>query len=75
MHQRIPACQAVVQGLQRRGGGGEQHVRSVYASQHHGGVARSVARGGVLLVGDVVLFLHYDQAEILERQEQGGPGA
>ena len=59
-YQPISAGLAVVQGLERRGRGPEDHVAAADASEHDRGVAAVVPRSGrVLLVGGVMFLVDY----------------
>ena len=70
------AAAHVVYGFQRRTGGTQHNLRSVYAAQHHGHVSRVEARSwGFLLVRRVLLLLHYHQPQFAVRQEKYLPAS
>jgi hypothetical protein len=66
------ALDGVGVGLERGGGGTEDDGAGGHLGAFDGGVAGVVARELVLLVGGVVLFVDDDEAEAVERSEDGG---
>ena len=65
-----PAGAYVVQALEGGGSGTEEYRAALDPAQHQGGVPAVVAGSLVrLLVGLVVLFVHYDEAQAAVRQE------
>ena len=72
-HVAILAALGVVEALQGGCGGAQKGLRIMEPGQHDGHVPCVVAgRRVVLLVTGVVLFIHHDETEVLEGQEQGG---
>src|SRR5579872_954289 len=71
----VPALLGVDARLDRGRRRGEHDRRAFDPRSHHRHVARVVRRAVFLLVGRFVLLIDNDEAEIAERQEQGGAGA
>ena len=69
------AALGVVITLQRRGGGREQDDAFLHFSPDDGDVAGVVAGRFFLLVGGLVFFVDDDEADVLERGEDGAAGA
>ncbi len=65
----------VAPGLERRGGGAENDGGAADFGPHDGDIAGVVAGNLLLLVGRVVLFVDDDQAQVLDRGEDGRAGA
>jgi len=59
----------VLPGLQRGGGGAEQHGDGFELRAHHGNVSGVVARGGLLLERSFMFLVDHDQAELPRRRE------
>ena len=69
LQQRVFALAAVVVALQRGRGRAEHDRRPFHLAAHDGHVARVVARRLLLLVGVLVLLVHDDQAQRLDRRK------
>ena len=69
--QRVFAALDVVEALHRRRRGAEHDHGVVHLPAHDGDIARVVARGFLLFVGMLVLFIHDDEAERLDGREDG----
>ncbi len=61
-----------MQGLERGRSAAEQHARSLESGAHQRHVPGVVARGAPLLVARLVLLVHHDGGEPLDRGEHGG---
>ena len=64
-----------MEALERRRGAAEQAGAAFHLRAQDGDVASVVARGFLLLVGVLVLFIDDDEAEVGARGEDGRPGA
>ncbi len=69
--QRVSRGHAQADALRTRGGAAEQQQRAACARSLGRDVAGVVARVAFVLVGGVVLLVHDDQAEVLDRREHG----
>ena len=70
-----PSGLSPVQCLERWRRAPQEQPSALEARAHGGDVARVVARGRPLLVARLVLFVHDDGAEALDRREDRRPGA
>ena len=75
LQQRVFALGAVVVALHRGRRRTQHHRRPFHPPAHDGHVARVIARRLLLLVGVLVLLVHDDQAQRVDRRENGRAGA
>ena len=75
LEQVVFAGARIFEGLEARRGAAEEAGAAFELGAHHGEVARVVARGFLLLVGRFVLLIHDDEAEVLQRREDGAARA
>ena len=70
------AVQGIVERFQGGSGSGKQHACLVDGGQHDGAFPGMVARSrGILLVGRVLLLVHYHQSQTAEREKKGAAGS
>ncbi len=75
VEETILAAGGVVITLERRRGGAEKNDAVFHLAAHHGDIAGVVARRFFLFVGSLVFLIHYDEAEVFQRRENGAAGA